>query len=210
MKDKIISIAHDKGGVGKTTIATNIIVQLLQDHETINVMDLDTKKHMTRFLGRRGDKRIKLLEFESTKDLRKLLEDSTGVLVIDVGGMDTDQTRSAIAYSDLVITPLADSQIELDGLMDFKNVVKSIQRIRSDLRVTVLLNRIHPSTNKSIGEIKEYISKQEDTFKMFDTVVRDRAAYKSAYSEAKGVYEISGAEKAATEMYNLMKEINNG
>ena len=207
MNDKIISVAHDKGGVGKTTIATNLIVQLLHEHDQVNVIDLDPKEHLTRFLQRRSDPRVKQLKFGSTKELRKILESSTGVLVIDVGGMDTDQTRSAIVYSDRVITPLADSQIELDGLMKFKSVIKSLQKVRADLRATVLLNRIHPNTSKTITELKEYVGKQSDVFEIFDTVIRDRAAYKVAYGEGKGVYEINGAEKAATEIYNLTKEL---
>lgn len=207
MKDKIISVAHDKGGVGKTTIATNIIVQLLQEHESISVIDLDPKKHLSLFLKRRKDEKIKLLTYQGTKELKELLENNKGILVIDVGGMDTDQTRTAIVYSDKVITPLADSQIELDGLMMFKKVILSLQKVRADLRVSVLLNRIHPNTNKSIAELREFIAAQSDVFSIFDTVVRDRAAFKTAYGEGKGVYEISNADKAKTEIYNLIKEL---
>lgn len=206
-ESKIISVAHDKGGVGKTTIATNLIVQLLNKYETINVIDLDPKNHLSLFLKRRDDKRINQLAFTNTKELQQLLENNQGILVIDVGGMDTDQTRSAIVYSDKVITPLADSQIELDGLMMFKKVIESLQKVRADLRVSVLLNRINPRTSKSIVELRSFIRGQSEVFECFDTVVRDRAAYKVAYGEGKGVYELQGADKAATEIYNLTKEI---
>ena len=209
MKDQIISVAHDKGGVGKTTIATNLIVQLLHEHEgeTIQVIDLDPKHHLTLFLKRRADPRVQQLHFKDTKDLRSLLENSRSTLVIDVGGMDTDQTRSAIVYSDRVITPLADSQIELDGLMMFKQVIQALQKIRPDLRVSVLLNRIHPKTKKSVDDLREFIAGQSEVFKIFDTVIRDRAAFKVAYGEAKGVREINAADKAATEIYNLIREL---
>ncbi|MGE4396077.1 MAG: AAA family ATPase [Sulfurimonas sp.] len=207
MREKIISVAHDKGGVGKTTIATNIIVQLLQQHKSIDVIDLDPKKHLTRFLARRQDPRIKLFEFNGIKELRKLFDNNKGILIIDVGGLDSDQTRNAIAYSDVVITPLSDSQIELDGLMEFKKVIRSLQAARADLRATILLNRIHPNTNKTIEQLKEFIQQQPEVFKVFDTVVRDRAAYKNAYGEGKGVGEIGGADKAAEEIFNLVKEL---
>ena len=207
MESKIISVAHDKGGVGKTTIATNILVQLLQDHKQINAIDLDPKKHLTKFLLRRQDDRIKLLDFSSTKELIKIFDDNEGVLIVDVGGLDSDQTRTAIVYSDRVVTPLADSQIELDGLMEFKKVIKVLQSARPDLRATILLNRIHPKTNKSIVDLKEYMQTQTDVFNIFDTVVRDRAAFKVAYGDGKSVSEISGAAKAATEIYNLVKEL---
>ena len=203
----VISLAHDKGGVGKTTISTNLIVQLLQDHKSINVIDLDPKRHLTKFVTRRDDPRINLLEFGSTKDLISILENNSSILLIDVGGLDSDQTRTAIVYSNRVITPLADSQIELDGLIEFKKVIKDLQAVRSDLRATVLFNRIHPKTNKTLLDLREFLKGQEDIFNVFDTVIRDRAAYKVAYAAAKSVTEITGAAKAATEIYNLTKEI---
>ena len=184
-------------------------MQLLHEHkgETIQVIDLDPKHHLTLFLKRRADPRVQQLHFKDTKELRSLLENSSGTLIIDVGGMDTDQTRSAIVYSDRVITPLADSQIELDGLMMFKQVIQALQKIRPDLRVSVLLNRIHPKTNKSVEDLREFIAGQSEVFNIFDTVIRDRAAFKVAYGEAKGVREINAADKAATEIYNLIREL---
>ncbi len=115
----IISVAHDKGGVGKTTTATNLIIELSKLVE-VSALDIDPKKHFTRFLSRRKDDNIKLLDFETVQELRTILENNEGVLVIDVGGMDSDITRNAIAFSDKIITPLADSMIELDGLNEFK------------------------------------------------------------------------------------------
>jgi len=207
MEGKVISVAHDKGGVGKTTIATNLIVQMLQKYKKVNVIDLDPKHHLSLFLKRRNDKRINQLAFNDTKRLKDILENNEELLIIDVGGMDTDQTRIAIIYSDLVVTPLSDSQIELDGLIMFKNVITALQSVRSDLKATVLLNRINPRSSNSIKELKEFVATQDDSFNMFNTVIRDRAAYKEAYSKGLGVYELTGAEKAQTEIYNLIKEI---
>ena len=201
----IISVAHDKGGVGKTTISTNIITMLSRAHE-VSAVDLDPKHHLSTFLKRRGDPKIKQLSYKGTKDLVAQLEKNEGILIADVGGLDSDLTRYMIAYSDLVITPLADSQIEIDGLMQFKEVIKSLQSARADLRATVLLNRIHPMSNKTVTQLREYIAAQPEVFNMFDTVIRDRAAYKNAYSAAQGVYEYGDA-KASTEIHNLIQEI---
>ena len=144
----IISVAHDKGGVGKTTTATNLIIELSKLVE-VSALDIDPKKHFTRFLSRRKDDNIKLLDFETVQELRTILENNEGVLVIDVGGMDSDITRNAIAFSDKIITPLADSMIELDGLNEFKKVIQSLQKANPDLKSTVLMHRVHPNTNIS-------------------------------------------------------------
>lgn len=206
-----IAVAHDKGGVGKTTTTTNIVVQLLEHVKTVQVLDLDPKKHLTRFFSRRKDERIKLLDFSTVKELRAILEANKGILVMDIGGMDSDMTRNAIAYSNRVVTPLADSLIELDGLNEFKKVIKSLQSANPELKSTVLMHRVHPNsnidTNVDITLIRDYVAKNKDIFDIFETVIRYRAAYKHAYAESKSVYELDKMSAAAAEIQQLIKEL---
>ena len=206
----IISVAHDKGGVGKTTTATNLIIELSKLVE-VSALDIDPKKHLTRFLSRRKDDKIKLLDFETVQELRTILENNEGVLVIDVGGMDSDITRNAIAFSDKIITPLADSMIELDGLNEFKKVIQSLQKANPDLKSTVLMHRVHPntniSTNSDIKLIHNYVSSNHDVFDIFETVIRYRAVYKLAYASNSSVCEIDKNSAASKEIRQLIKEI---
>ena len=175
------------------------------------MLDIDPKKHLTKFLTRRKDPRIELLTFDNIQELREILTSNKGVLVMDIGGFDTDVTRNAIAYSDRVVTPLADSQIELDGLNEFKKVVKSLQSANEDLKSTVLLHRVNPrtnvDTNADVLAIKEYVQGNSDIFDMFDTVIRYRATYKHAYAANKNVVELDKDSPAATEIKNLIKEL---
>jgi chromosome partitioning protein len=207
----IIAIAHDKGGVGKTTTATNIIVELLNYVDEISVIDLDPKKHLTWFVATRKDPRIKLLTFETVADLRKLLENNKGVLVMDVAGLDSDLTRNAIAYSDRVITPVLNSQIELNGLNQFKSVISSLQRANPDLRSSVLLHRINPRTNidknEDISMIRKYIENNSDIFELLETVIRYRVPYQTAYGYSQGVAELDSKSAAAQEIKSLIKEL---
>ena len=210
IKEMIISVAHDKGGVGKTTTATNLIIELSKLVE-VSALDIDPKKHLTRFLSRRKDDKIKLLDFETVQELRTILENNEGVLVIDVGGMDSDITRNAIAFSDKIITPLADSMIELDGLNEFKKVIQSLQKANPDLKSTVLMHRVHPNaninTNSDIQLIQNYVSSNHDVFNIFETVIRYRAVYKSAYASNLSICEIDKNSAASKEIEELIKEI---
>ena len=59
---KVIAITHQKGGVGKTTIATNLAVELSKKYK-VKVIDLDLQKSMTYFNNIRQKKRIKCIRY---------------------------------------------------------------------------------------------------------------------------------------------------
>lgn len=200
----IISVAHDKGGVGKTTIASNLVAHYAAT-QTIDAIDLDPKGHLTRFLSRRHDDHVRQQHVRDTAALRKAVE-TDRLMIIDIGGMDTDLTRHAIAYSDLIITPVADSQVEVDGLIDFAGVIRRLRSARPDLRATVLLNRVHPAAKRSVELLREFVS-DRDELEIFRTIIRDRADWKNAYASAKSVAEYQLAGKAAAEFSELLKEI---
>jgi len=202
----IISVAHDKGGTGKTTISTNIICHLSKDHD-VTVIDLDPKPHLSKFLSRRADPRIKQVSCKSKEDLVKIIKGNKGVLIADVGGFDAGLTRYMLAYSDLIVTPVEDSPVEIDGLMMFKEVLRDLQKARPDLRATVLLNKVRVGNVKSPQQLRSFIGKQPDTFNMFDTIVHNRVAFKNAYGAAQSVYENGSDANASKELYLLIEEI---
>ena len=43
----IITISHQKGGVGKSTITFNLAVQLMKKHNNVEIIDLDVQNTVT-------------------------------------------------------------------------------------------------------------------------------------------------------------------
>ncbi len=208
-KPYVIVIAHQKGGVGKSTIATNLAVELSKSFD-LSVVDLDIQKSTSYFNSLRkkvGLNEFNIIDIKSVEDLKKLINNNKNILLVDVGGFDSDMNRIAILGADLVITPVSDSGIELVGLLAFRNILREIREHRPRLVAHVLLNKIHPSASTSLGDIHTFIAENHE-FSKLNSVLRDRVEYKKSFDAGKSVIEYTG--KAVVEMKNLIKEIING
>lgn len=204
--NKIIVIAHQKGGVGKSTIASNIAVELSKIYD-VSVIDLDLQKSITYFNNMRKSSLLnpcEIIDVSTTKDLKHIINNNQKLLVIDAGGYDSDINRLAISGADILITPVSDSGIELVGLLSFRNILRDIRKVRQDLKSAVLLNKIHQWANSSLNEIYDFINNNEE-FIIFNTILRERADYKKSFDSGKSVVEYNN--KAVDEMNNLIDEI---
>lgn len=204
--NKVIVVAHQKGGVGKSTIASNIAVELSKFYN-VRVVDLDLQKSLTYFNNLRKSANLTqcdIVNVSSLNDLKDLINNNTGLLIIDAGGYDSDINRVAISGADILITPVSDSGIELVGLLAFRQILRDIRKIRPDLQAHVLLNKIHTRANASLNEIFNFV-KDNNEFTKFNAILRDRADYKKSFDSGKSVIEYNN--KAVQEMNELINEI---
>lgn len=211
MNGKIITIAHQKGGVGKSTIASNLAVELSRLYQT-SVLDLDVQRSLSAFTASRGDRnpKINLLACPtSTNELMTLMDNhKLGVLLIDTGGFDIDIQRIAMFGADLIITPVGDSPMELHGLSVFAKTISKLREARADLKATILLNRVHPFAGKSLDDLmKDILSSAGGEFDAMGAVLRDRKAFKEAYYQGMSVNELDKSSEAAKEIMMLIEDI---
>lgn len=201
----IINVSHTKGGVGKTMIATNLSISLVAP-----VVDLDIQKSSSRFFEIREDEGLNRLPvyYELTN---KLISEYKGNkkkhLIIDSGGMDNDEIRKGLLASDIIISPVGISQVEIFGLEDFDKLLNSAGSNLIDRNKTfVLLNNINKQAKKEIQQVKELISSEFD-FVLLNTILGSRKAYKEAYSVGENVVELDPNSAASEEIINLTNEV---
>lgn len=207
----IITIAHQKGGVGKSTIAANLAVNLYKLYgKDLKVIDLDTQLSLSYFNSIRkqnGLESLPIMKIQKESELEKILEDDKGITLIDAGGFDAKINRFSMLYADIIITPVSDSPFELGGLLKFQEILKELRKARADLKATVILNKVHPFASASLEEIFDF-ARENDEFDIFDTIIRDRGDFKKSIEAGMSVDEFSKESKASEEINKLIGEID--
>ena len=202
----IITVAHSKGGVGKSLLAWHLAIGLKTP-----IVDLDFQKTLVYTNNLRkanGYKKLELIQPETPEAFIELMdswpEDKN--IIIDVGGFDSNLNRAAIYISDIIITPAVDRVTEMAGLYKFHQIIEELsEKMKTDIQADILLNDVSPS-QKDFSVIEELVEGLHH-FNLLETIVSHRADFYKSMEEGKGVTEIFGKSKAKDELKQLIKEI---
>ena len=202
---KIFTIANRKGGAGKTTVATNLAVALAQKGSTL-LVDTDDQLSAYNWNEYRENKLNSLAVLNNLSDTIQPHFDEYEFILIDMAGRDSELLREALLISDVLIVPTQPSILDLEILPYVANKVSQAQEINPDLKSYVVINRASSNyRNVEAIEAKKYID-NHPTFKLLDTVIHDRKAYRDAMLDGKAVIEMND-QKASDEINNLLSEI---
>ena len=207
----IIACLNQKGGVGKTTITTNLTYALMKRGYKVLLADSDPQHSSMDWADLRDKAGIDTpfnvigVDVGSMKNtLPRMKDDGYDFILIDGAPRMTDLARSAIIISDLVVMPMQPSSFDLWATLELRNVIEEAKIYKPELVAAVLMNRVIKHTNlaKEVG--KELI---EDGWTYFDTQVGQRQAYPAASGQGLTVYEIQNAKAAQDEINGVVDEI---
>jgi chromosome partitioning protein len=113
---RIIAFVTQKGGAGKSTLASNISVAAQQAGEKVFIVDLDPLQSLVKWSKLRGQNDIPV-EHVPVAKLAKALDalEKKGVtlVVIDAPGQDSEYSLAAIRAADLCIIPARPNVFDL-------------------------------------------------------------------------------------------------
>ncbi|WP_108261938.1 ParA family partition ATPase [Mangrovicoccus ximenensis] len=201
-----ITVAQQKGGSGKTTLAVNLAVEFWKRGHTVAVLDTDPQGSLGRwYMARREAMNGEAgLEFATASawgvsyELEKLLKHNEIVVVDTPPKVDSD-LRPAMRASDLVVVPVAVSQVDVWAT---ESVLEMAQRERR--KTLLVLNRAAPRA-KLTADISSRI--QELDSPAAETMLNNRVIYAEVLGEGQGVVEKAAKGPAAVEIRTLCNEI---
>ena len=212
----IVLIGGEKGGTGKTTLATNLAaMRALAGHDVL-LIDSDPQGSANYWAQNRDELAIKprvacVQKFGKglameVKDLALRYQD----IILDAGGRDSVELRSALIVVDKVYLPIQPSQFDVWTLNAMNALVETAKGFNPTLQAKVIISRA--STNPSVQESEETRKLLADfpNLEPLKLIIRDRIAYRKAAKEGLAVTELKPKEaKASEEMTALYNEIFN-
>ena len=210
----IILIGAEKGGTGKTTLATNLAAQRARAGRDVLLVDADPQGSASYWAQVREETKVLppvpcVQKFG--KGLQATLQDLTRRyqdLVVDAGGRDSVELRVGLVVAQKAYIPMQPSQFDIWSLDHMDELVATAQGFNPALHAFVLLARASPHPLVSeVAEARAFLSDYPH-LSAARTVIYDRIAYRRSGREGRAVSELSPPDgKAVAELASLYKEI---
>ena len=198
----IITLAQQKGGSGKTTLAANLACAASGEGRRVALLDTDPQGSLGRwFLLRRerGDPGLTFATSSAwgvTYECEKLAREHDVVFVDTPPKVDAD-LRPALRAAALVLVPIASSQVDLwatDSVLDLAQ--------REKARVLLVLNRASARARVTTDVLEDV----KALGPVASTIVGHRVGFADALGRGRSVLEERRTGPAAREVQSLWRE----
>lgn len=214
----ICAIGSVKGGVGKTTLAVNLVCGLALRGQSVLLIDGDEQGTALAFTELRASSHpdapsytAVALHGAAIRTQARQLRANYAHIVIDVGGRDTGSLRAALTVSDLVLIPTAPRSFDLWGVGDTAELVREAREVNAQLRAVGVLNGADSAGQDNDGAVDAL--RALDGIEVSPCQLRRRKAYPNAAARGLSVAEYldpgnrEGALKARSEFAQLLNSL---
>lgn len=207
MPARVITVAQQKGGAGKTTLVAQLAAHWASQQRRIALIDIDPQESLTQWYRVRSrtngaDDHIDLRwvsGWRAGTETDRLKHDFDLILIDSPPHTETG-AKAAVRAAELVLVPMQLSPMDLWAT---KPTIKMIRDERRDM--LLVLNRV-PSRGLLADEMRAAID--EEQLPIATAALGNRTAYASSLLKGKGVTEIAPRAAAAEEIARLASEID--
>ncbi len=199
----IITVAQQKGGAGKTTLAASLAAALAATRK-VAVLDIDPQRSLARWHALRTARKVPPVHLSDISGWRlageidKLKRSFDVILVDSPPQIDTD-AKLAIRAADLVLIPVQPSPPDLWAAEGTLKLAASEKR-----PTRILLNRA-PASGKLRATVEAELAAQG--LQRLTATLGNRQGFANAFAQGLGVSETAPKSLAAQELNSVIAEL---
>jgi chromosome partitioning protein len=204
----VISFCNQKGGCGKTTAAVHFAFWLHRKCKKVHFIDADAQASGSFWMSALGNviPTSKIIDANDLIEQLPVLAENYAFVVVDGAPNVTESTRAILCLSNVSVTPIQPTGLDLHSASEAIRLIKSAQKISGGLPLPVIfLSRAAKNTrlkNEALAFLNEIPG-----VNLLKTVIHNRQAIADSFSQDTTVWSMKGAKEAAEEFDSLCQEI---
>jgi len=210
----ILLIGGEKGGTGKTTLAVNLAALLSTLGYSVCIVDSDKQKsayEWTQFRSSELNEIPAINKLGPIDEEVKKLGKKYDHVIVDAGGRDSVELRSAMLAADKFYSPVRASQFDLGSLQRLNDIVAEAKKVNRKLTAFICINcaSTNPRVSDTVDAV-EFISAYDEF--VMSVIIKERAAFKKSGYTGLGIHELPYKDRSADaeiELSKLCKEVFN-
>jgi len=207
MLSKVITIAQQKGGTGKTTLAVHLAMAFIKYHGLkVAIIDTDPQGSLGKWFMIRSENKVsnenltfKTASLWGAQYESKTLKNDHDIVIIDTPPKIEADARPSIEAADLVLIPMAASHVDFWATGAIAEIAKQAKK-----KIFVQINRSN-QRSKLINKTKDFIKSLD--LSSTKIIIGNRQIYTSSMGEGKTAVEKQKKGNAIEEIKNLSEQI---
>jgi chromosome partitioning protein len=208
----IIAVVNQKGGTGKTTVATNLAALFAGQQVEVLLVDADPQQSALEWQRDRPAHlpRVSVIGLPAPNLHCELprLQTKYGVILIDGGGRVTATARATVAVADFLLVPTLASLPDARSTQRFfAEVVEEVAAIKGRISGAILFSMVKTGAVFNVsgqGQLKEL------GYPVLEARLSHRITYQEAFAQGMSVGKYEPRSKAAEETQALFRELQEG
>lgn len=195
---QVITIAMQKGGVGKSTLARSLAVAAARGGLSVLVIDMDAQQSVSQWAERR-EADMPVVVFSTENELPKKLaqaKKAADLVIIDTPPARSTEAPAAVEVADLVLIPTTPDVEPLEQMPRTLRLCRGFGR-----PVFAVVNMANPTGPAEVSYTREVIDAMGA--QTAPVVLHRRKAHRDASASGLTVQEVDAGSKAAKEVGEL-------